>query len=80
MDRPLTCQEFVELVTEYLDGALGPVDRERFEAHLAQCPGCDMYVDQMRETAEIAGKLEEDHLAEPARSTLLEAFRTWKRG
>ncbi len=79
MDRPLTCQEFVELVTDYLEGALDPADRERFEAHLAQCPGCDTYVDQMRETAGIAGKLEEDHLAEPARSTLLEAFRTWRR-
>lgn len=80
MDRPLTCQEFVELVTEYLEGSLDPAERTRFEAHLAQCPGCDTYLDQMRETARIAGRVEEEHLAEPARSRLLDAFRTWKRG
>ncbi len=80
MDRPLTCQELVELVTEYLEGSLGPAERARFEAHIAQCPGCATYLDQMRETARIAGRVEEEHLAEPARTRLLDAFRAWKRG
>ena len=46
----LTCREFVELVTDYLEGRMAPADRARFEEHLAICPGCQTYVDQMRET------------------------------
>ena len=33
----LTCQELVELVSDYLEGALSPEDRRRFEEHLAGC-------------------------------------------
>lgn len=79
MEQPLTCREFVELVTDYLEGALDPIARRRFEQHLALCPGCDTYLVQMRETARGAGRLEEEHLTEPARSRLLDAFRTWKK-
>ena len=34
--RPLTCQEVVELVTAYLEGAMTPAMTTRFEAHLAE--------------------------------------------
>jgi anti-sigma factor RsiW len=46
----MTCQELVELVTDYLEDALTPEERERFEAHLDDCPGCRAYVEQMRVT------------------------------
>jgi anti-sigma factor RsiW len=74
----LTCQELVELVTEYLDGALPPGERERFEAHVADCPGCDRYLAQMRTTITLAratGGVE----PAPDVSGLLTAFRDWKR-
>jgi anti-sigma factor RsiW len=45
---PLVCREFVELVTEYLEGTLPEPDRVRFEAHLAECDGCAGYLDDMR--------------------------------
>ena len=48
---PLVCREFVELVTDYLDGALPPEQRERFEAHLAECEGCTGYLEDMRSIA-----------------------------
>jgi anti-sigma factor RsiW len=77
----LTCQELVELVTEYLDDALAPADRERFEAHLDDCEGCRRYVAQLRRTIAVVGELREEHL-EPehgARDTLLQAFRRFRR-
>lgn len=45
---PLVCQEFVELVTDYLEGTLPETDQIRFEAHLADCDGCAGYLEDMR--------------------------------
>ncbi|MGA8248058.1 MAG: zf-HC2 domain-containing protein [Nocardioides sp.] len=47
----LTCQQLVELVTDHLDGALDDETADRFEQHVARCPGCHTYLSQMRETA-----------------------------
>lgn len=74
----ITCQEFVELATDYLEDALDPGTRRRFEEHLALCPGCETYLAQLGETARVTGRLEEKHLSEPARTTLMNAFREWK--
>ena len=73
----LTCQELVELVTDYLEDALAPADRARFEAHLAGCPGCDRYVDQMRTTIALARDTRDAEPA-PGVSELLAVFRDWK--
>ena len=53
----MTCQELVELVTEYLEGALPASDRRRFDEHLAECPHCVAYLDQMRITIRLVGRL-----------------------
>jgi anti-sigma factor RsiW len=74
----LSCQELVELVTDYLEGALDDQARARFEQHLAQCDGCSAYLDQIRETVTLVGRLQEDHLSGPARAKLLDAFRDWR--
>jgi anti-sigma factor RsiW len=74
----LSCQELVVLVTDYLDGALPPAERERFDAHVADCPGCEIYLEQVRATIALTGAtaaLER----RPEVSGLLEAFRDWKR-
>jgi anti-sigma factor RsiW len=72
----MTCQELVELVTDYLEGALPPEDVARFEAHLAACPGCETYLQQMRST--IAVTRASGDVVEPAAvSPLLDAFRDW---
>jgi anti-sigma factor RsiW len=75
----LTCQEFVELVTEYVEGSLPPAERARFEAHLADCDYCVDYLEQMRATIDILGNLREEHIAPDTRSRLLAVFRDWKR-
>lgn len=75
----LTCQELVELVTEYIERTLSAHDRARFEAHLAECPYCRTYVEQLRATIRALGRLGEDDLSPDARAALVQAFRDWKR-
>ena len=79
LERELACQEVVELVTAYLEGALEPVDRERFEEHLVFCDGCDNYLEQMRTTIRLTSSAD---LALPSalEDRLLEAFRGWRAG
>ena len=74
----LTCRELVELVTDYLEGALVAPERARFEEHLVYCPGCVHYVEQMRETVRLTGSLREEQIPSEAKARLLETFRTWK--
>ena len=75
----LSCQELVELVTDYLEGALDEGTVRRFEEHLALCPGCETYLDQMRETAARLGTIPAETLTEEMQATLLSAFRDFRR-
>lgn len=74
----LTCAELVELVTDYVEGALSPADRARFDAHLGVCEGCSVYLGQMRTTIELTGRLSEADLDPRMRDALLATFREWK--
>ena len=76
----LSCQELVELVTEYLEGTLPPEDRMRFEQHVAICPPCRGYLAQIRETVRLAGRLTEENIPPDARDAFLAVFRDWNRG
>ena len=79
MTAELTCQELVELVTAYIDDALPDSERARFERHLSLCPGCDTYVEQIRETVRLTGAgATETSLPPAARDALLAQFRNWK--
>ena len=80
MSRPshLTCQEIVELVTEYLEQALGPEDATLFEEHMNFCDGCSWYLEQMRVVVATVGQVVEEDVPEDAREQLLSAFRHWK--
>jgi anti-sigma factor RsiW len=72
---PLVCQEFVELVTDYLEGALPEGERARFEAHLAECEGCSGYLEDM---GRLIGSLQAQPEPPPdpaTREALLRAFR-----
>ena len=75
----MSCQELVELVTEYLEGTLPVQDRQRFEAHLAGCQGCTNYLAQMRQTMRTTSRLSEDAIPPEAKQALLGLFRNWKR-
>ena len=79
-DPGLSCQELVELVTDYFEDALSPADKTRFEAHIAGCEGCTMYLRQMREMLELLGELTTESISPQAETELLASFRDWKRG
>lgn len=78
LDRELACRDIVELVTAYLEHALTPADRERFEEHLVFCDGCSTYLEQMRATIDAAGRVALGALPAELEERLLEAFRDWR--
>ena len=75
----MPCRELVEVVTDYLEGRLSPLDRARFEEHLVACDACRTYLEQFRETVRALGRLPEESLSPEARNALLAAFRGWSR-
>ena len=74
----MPCRDVVEVVTLYLEDALSADDRRRFEAHMAICDPCVMYVDQVRATIQLAGTtFTADELPAELRTGLRDAFRNW---
>jgi anti-sigma factor RsiW len=76
----ITCREFVELVTEYLENQLDSETRGRFEQHVAVCPGCARYLEQIRASSRVLGRVTLDTISPAARSQLMDAFRSWQSG
>ena len=72
----LTCQQLVEVITNYFEGALTADEREQFERHLALCRGCRIYLDQMRVTLSLLGALNAEDIHETTQRELLAAFRS----
>lgn len=78
--RDLTCRDAVALVTDYLDDALSASDRGRFELHLAGCPHCTTYLEQIRTTIALTGRVEPDDLPLDAQEELVALYRQWRAG
>jgi anti-sigma factor RsiW len=76
----ISCREVVEIVTDYLEGALPADDLARLETHLAACDPCRVYIEQIRTTQRVAAAAEaEAELARrPDRDALLAAFREFR--
>ena len=77
--EPISCQEVVELVTDYLEGAMSPEDTARFEYHLTLCDGCVFYIEQIRMTIAAVGRIDDDDDPPETRDALVAAFRDFKR-
>lgn len=71
----LACKEFIELVTDYLEGTMSVSERARVDLHLAGCPFCTIYLEQMRETITTLGSLPASEVDPKARDTLIDIFR-----
>jgi anti-sigma factor RsiW len=74
----IPCQEVVELVTDYLEGALSRRDRRRFEHHIAGCPHCTAYLEQMRETLRLTGELVPEDLSPEMHREFGEIYERWR--
>ena len=75
----LSCQELVELITDYLEDALDVSSRFAFERHIAGCPDCTRYLRQLETIVLATGRITLDDLAPEAEEALVEAFRGWAR-
>jgi anti-sigma factor RsiW len=76
--RGIVCQQAVELVTNYLEGALSRAGRRRFEAHLAACPHCTEYLAQMRKTIELTGMVTAEDLSPQMADEFIALYRRWR--
>jgi anti-sigma factor RsiW len=76
--RELVCQQVVEMVTDYLEGALSPADHRRLERHLAGCPHCTEYLAQIRETIRLAGRVTPEDLTPGMHTDLTDLYRRWR--
>jgi predicted anti-sigma-YlaC factor YlaD len=75
----ISCREVVEIVTDYLEGALAPQEVDRLEVHLGVCGPCRVYLEQIRTTARLAAAAEAEQLERhPDREALLAAFRAFR--
>jgi anti-sigma factor RsiW len=77
-DDDLTCRELVEVITDFVEGAMSDADRARFERHLGECAGCAAVMSQFRTTIEVTGRLTEDQVSEDQRDAMREVFRRWR--
>lgn len=77
-NRELVCQQVVELVTDYLEGALSRSQRRRFEAHLAGCEHCTEYLEQMRATIRLTGRLQAEDLSPQMQEEFTAIYRRWR--
>ncbi len=77
-DDTMACNELVELVTAYLDGALDPETRSRFDMHLLECDGCENYLEQFRATVRTVGRISDEQLDPAYRRRLLDVFRDFR--
>jgi anti-sigma factor RsiW len=78
--KDIVCQQAVEMITDYLEGALSRRDRRRLEAHLRACPNCSAYLEQIRLTIRLTGTVEAEDLSPEAQDELTELFRKWRSG
>ena len=76
----VTCRELVELLTDYLEGALPAAQHARMEAHLGGCPKCAEYLAQMRLTLRLARRAGEETPLPHDRERLIHTFRDWTKG
>ena len=76
----VVCRELVELVTPYLEDVLPADERAAIDRHLAQCDGCDTYVEQMRQTIRAIGHIPHEPITSRTRDEVLAIFRAWRSG
>ncbi len=77
-EAPFVCQQMVELITDYLEGALTRSQRRRFDAHIAGCEHCTEYLEQMRKTIRLTGRLRTEDLTAEMRKEFAAIYRRWQ--
>jgi anti-sigma factor RsiW len=79
LSRDLVCEQAVRLATDYLDGSLSRRERRRFERHLRSCPNCTAYLEQLRITIALTGRVDSENISASTRDDLVELFKRFHR-
>jgi predicted anti-sigma-YlaC factor YlaD len=77
-EQALTCHEVIELLSNYIEGAMSADEQRRVDEHLALCDGCTTYLEQMRESIRLSGMVTEEQVPDDDKASLLAAFRDWR--
>lgn len=56
--KKITCQSFLDDLSDYIDGDVAEEIRITFEAHLAKCPNCWVVFDETQRTVEIVQRFD----------------------
>ena len=78
LNRDLVCRQAVALVTDYLEDVLPRRQRRRFESHLANCPNCSRYLEQIRITIDVVGHVDPDELDPEVKDDLIDLYRRFQ--
>jgi predicted anti-sigma-YlaC factor YlaD len=78
IEETMSCQEVVELVTDYLENALLPKMRKLLEEHVAECPGCTSYIKQIQLTINLLRQLSQEPAFPATKQELMKIFQQWK--
>ena len=72
--KKITCQSFLDDLSDYIDGDVAQEIRVTFEAHLAKCPNCWVVFDETQRTVEIVQRYDCHPLPEKVRERLLQTL------
>jgi anti-sigma factor RsiW len=73
--RQIFCVSGVELLMEYMEGALAPDVRAAIEAHVAACPRCEAFIASYREMPRIMRDATTIEMPADLEASLLAALR-----
>ena len=73
--RDIVCMSGVELLMEYMEGALASDVRAAIEAHVAGCPRCEAFIASYREMPRIVRDATTIHMPADLEASLLAALR-----
>jgi anti-sigma factor RsiW len=65
-------------MSDYLDRRLPMREARRLERHLADCPHCHEYLEQLRVTIDALGRVRPDDLSGKALEELVAVYRRWR--
>ena len=71
----MNCKSVIHEISNYIDGALAPVERQELERHLEHCEDCKIVVDQTKLTVDVFCDSEPVELPSDVRTRLHDALR-----
>ncbi|MGB2899357.1 MAG: zf-HC2 domain-containing protein [Candidatus Acidiferrum sp.] len=71
----MNCKGVIREISDFIDGALAPAEKQELERHLQHCEDCKVVVDQTKLTIDVFCDSEPVELPSDVRSRLHEALR-----